>query len=224
MTLIGERPFNGLNESGWVDTFGTSMAFISDASAPQSPSGILRATYPAGFPGGTGTGNSYTYFGNSPKRTIYVAYWAKLSANFWGHSSGVNKQAYFYNPAFQGWFYFSATGVGNGPLVPQVRTQGTQSPFGDTNLSPNLVPSATIPRNQWYKIEIVAVGNTAGKADGSVDWYLNGVHIGSYAIQWETGNSVWGYFYYYNGWGGVGDTVPATMTVDWDHARVSGKN
>jgi hypothetical protein len=25
-------------------------------------------------------------------------------------------------------------------------------------------------------------------------------------------------------WGGVGDVVPSTMTVDWDHVYMSGKN
>jgi hypothetical protein len=50
-----------------------------------------------------------------------------------------------------------------------------------------------------------------------VDWYLDGVHVGSQTLQWETGASTWGYFHHYNGWGGIGGTVPATMTPDWDH-------
>jgi hypothetical protein len=42
-------------------------------------------------------------------------------------------------------------------------------------------------------------------------------------MQWETGATTWGRFSYYDGWGGTGDTVPATMTLDWDHAYLSGK-
>jgi hypothetical protein len=73
-------------------------------------------------------------------------------------------------------------------------------------------------------IEVVAVGNTAGNKDGSIDVFLNGVHVTSKAMQWETGSSTWGYFYYYPDWGGTGDTVPYNMWLDWDHAYVSGKN
>jgi len=225
MTVISDRPFNALNELGWSDYFTGNMSFITDGTAPKSPSGVLRATYPTGFAGGSGVGTSILGVGN--RRTIYFAYWAKLSANFWGHSSNTNKQAYFYTSLGTGVFFFAAYGAGSNPLEPVIQTQVIISPFGNggnSNLHPNLVPGARIPRNQWYLIEIVAVGNTAGKVDGSIDWYLDGVHVGSYAIQWETGATTWGDVKYYNGWGGVGDTVPATMTVDWDHVYVSGKN
>jgi hypothetical protein len=157
-------------------------------------------------------------------RTVYVAFWAKLSANFQGHSSGVNKQFYLHtNTNDAAVFYFSATGVGSGQLRPQIRTQGTVSPSGDANLEPNLVPTAQIVRGQWYLIEVVAVGSTAGNTDGSIDWYMNGVHVGSYAIRWETGATTWGRIHGTTIWGGVGDTVPATMDVWWDHIYLSGK-
>jgi len=220
MTVISDRPFNALNESGFSDIFTGNMSFVSDASAPHSPSGVLRATFPAGFGGGTGVGSSYITFN---RRTLYVSYWAKLSANFYGHPSGVNKQAYFFTPAFDGLFYFNIRGQGAGSLSPEVDFQSTVSE-GTTNFAPNLIPGAVIPRDQWYLIEVVAVGNTAGNADGSIDVYLNGAHTHHKAMQWQSGASTWGYFYYYNDWGGVGQTVPETMTLDWDHVYLSGKN
>jgi len=222
MTLIAQRSFNGLNEAPWIDSFNANASFISDSSAPRSPTGILRATYPAGFAGGSSpVGNSYVNFAG--KRTLYVAFWSRFSANFYGHGSNVNKMAYFYTPAFSGLFVLVANGAGTNPLKPEIRFQNTISD-GTSNLLPNLVPTATIPRGQWNLIEVVAVGNTAGNKDGSIDVFLNGVHVTSKAMQWETGSSTWGYFYYYPDWGGTGDTVPYNMWLDWDHAYVSGKN
>jgi hypothetical protein len=87
-----------------------------------------------------------------------------------------------------------------------------------------LVPTATIPRNQYYLLEAVFVGNTAGRQDGSVDWWVNGVHVGSYSVQWETGAVTWVRFHYTTIWGGSAGTVPELMWMDWDHIYLSGKN
>src|SRR6266550_1447147 len=229
MTRIVDRPFNALNELGWDDTFSSNMAFIADATAPQSPSGILRATYPTGYTSsGNGPGGSDFILSSSP-RTIYVSFWSKLSSNFFGHDSGTNKQFYVYDLGGNPWFFFSVYGVGTGPLMPMIQFQSTTS-HGDYDLAPNLVPSARIPRNAWYHIEVVATGNTAGTADGTIDVWLNGVHVTSTAglpngrLQYSSGACHWGRFHYTTIWGGVGGpNVPATMTVDWDDVYLSGK-
>jgi hypothetical protein len=223
MALVGERAFNALNESGWSDFPWTSnMSFVSDPAAPHSAAGILRATFPTGYSGGAAPGTSWLNFPNTPVRTVYAAFWTKFSANFYGHASNVNKQAYFRTPAFNGLFVFVANGAGTNALYPEIRIQGTVT-YGTYNLAPNLVPGAIIPRGQWNLVEIVAVGNTAGNTDGSIDVYLNGIHVTSYAMQWESGGTTWGYFTGYPDWGGTGDTMPATCWMDWDHAYVSGK-
>ncbi len=197
MSAITTRPFNALNELGWSDSFSSDMAFIADATAPQSPSGILRATYPTGYTSsGNGPGGSDYMLSSSP-RTIYVSFWSKLSSNFFGHDSGTNKQFYVYDLGGNPWFFFSIYGVGSGPLVPMIQFQSTTS-NGDYDLAPNLVPSARIPRNAWYHIEVVATGNTAGTADGTIDVWLNGVHVTSTAglpngrLQYSSGACHWG--------------------------------
>jgi hypothetical protein len=217
MTLLVERPFNSLTESsGWI-TNGLTIA--QDASAPESPSSVLRATYPAGFSGGSSPGTAE--FSHAGHGVIYISYWAKLSANFWGHLTGVNKQLYEWANG-NGIFYFEAAGVGSGSLTPRVVLQGTPA---DAVLSPNLVPTARIPRGVWYHVEIVLNGNSSGSADGSVDWWLDGVHIASYSgRQFTSGATSWGIFQFQPVWGGVTDVVPATMTQDWDHLYISGKN
>jgi hypothetical protein len=224
MTAISDRPFNARNELGWTDGGGTGeFDFRSDPTAPHSPPSILHAWYPAGYLGGGGP-VAYDYPLNNP-RTMYIRFWTKLSANFWGHGSEVNKQCYLITSTPSNVIVFSASGQGSGPLRPQIRLQNTVSyPGSAANLDPNLVPGATIPRDQWYMIEIVAVGNTAGKVDGSIDWYLNGVHVGSYPMEYEAGGTVWGRFHGTTLWGGSGDIVPALMWVDWDHVYLSAKN
>ncbi len=217
MTLLNERPFNSLTENpGWITN---NLTITQDATAPKSPVNIIRATYPAGFAGGSSPG--IAEFSHPGHRVIYISYWAKLSANFWGHLTGVNKQLYEWGNG-NGIFYFEAAGVGSGSLTPRVVLQGTPA---DAVLSPNLVPTARIPRGVWYNVEIVLNGNSSGSADGSVDWWLDGVHVGSYTgLQYTSGATSWGIFQFQPVWGGVTDVVPATMTLDWDHLYISGKN
>ena len=224
MTTITDRPFNTTNESGWSDWWPSGLiTFVSDASAPHSPTGILRATYPTGFAAGSGPGAwDPPLLGN--KKTAYIAVWLRHSANWYGQEAGVNKVFYLHASTNDApVFYFSATGVGTGDLTPQIRLQATVSP-PESNLNPNLVPSARMVRGQWNLIEVVAVGNSAGNRDGSIDWYLNGVHIGSYtAIEWQSGGTTWQRLSIAPVWGGIGGTVPATQWLDFDHTYVSVK-
>ena len=228
MTLITERPFNALNELGWADVSGAgtspkgSITIVQDPTAPMSPSNILRATYPQGFSSiGDGPGSS-DY--NLPQpRTVYVSWWIRLSSNFYGHEAAVNKEWYLWSGNTP-LLYFDASCQGTGPITPRIALQDTKS-NGTADLAPNLVPSARMPRGQWVHFEAVVVGNTAGTKDGSVDWWMDGVHIGSYTIQWTTGATTWNLYHLSTIWGGSGGpNLPVTMTVDWDHVYISGKN
>ena len=113
--------------------------------------------------------------------------------------------------------------MGSGPLKPRPVIQA--SVIGAGLYNSNLVPSAVYTRGQWDYTEIVLVGNTAGTANGSMDWYLNGVHVASYSgIQWTTGQTAWNIFELWPVWGGVTDIVPSTQWIEWDHVYLSGKN
>jgi hypothetical protein len=120
--------------------------------------------------------------------------------------------------------YFDAHGSGIGSLVPGIEAQSWVSAPGDGFLGPNLVPSARLNRGQWFHIEVVLVGNTSGARDGSLDWYLDGVHVGSYTgVQFTSGAAQWTQMNLAPVWGGVDGTVPATQTLDVDHFYMSGK-
>jgi uncharacterized protein YjdB len=224
MTLIDERPFNSLGEHAapyspaW-DT-DASLSIVSDATAPKSPSNVLRTTLPTGYAGGTAPGHAGLGF--TGHRVLYISYWAKYSTNWWGHLTGVNKHGYAWangSPIF----VMEAEAVGSGPMTLRMAIQG--SPSSDKWYTPNLLPGATITRGVWFRMEYVVVGNTAGNFDGTMDFWLDGVHIGSFSgLQYTSGATSWDTFEWRPIWGGVSDVVPATMTLDVDHIYLSGKN
>jgi hypothetical protein len=225
MTAVGDRPFNAVVEGSW-DPYGTgAFTIVSDATAPQSPNNVMRATYPAGFPAGQAP--AFTTLTHPRFAKIYISVAVKLSSNWVGNGSGVNKFGYEWTTVPHPSFFFGAYGSGGGTLQPEAFLQDIVSHSGGVFFGPNLVPSAQIVRGRWQVLEYFIQGNTAGTANGSVDWYLDGVHVGSVGgIQWTSGATSFDTFQFYPIWGG-GNTSPsitATQTMDWDHVYISGKN
>jgi uncharacterized protein YjdB len=233
MTFITQRGFDALNEAGWNDQEDTNggLSIAQDATAPTSPSNIGRMTYPTGFVAGSAPANAGMSTGTS-YHTLYVRFAAKLSSNWYGQAAGFSKYFYVWENVNLEGFFLAAHGTGTDPLEPYAMLQGliAYPPAGASgsrqNLAPNLVPSARIIRGQWQIYEFVLTGNSAGTADGSMDWFLDGVHIGSYTgIQWTTDATVFTHFNWDPVWGGIGPpNVPATQTMDWDYVYLSGKN
>jgi len=226
MTVIDERPFNTMTEGDSPHVpfwFRDGGSIVTDATAPQSPQNVMRATFLPGHPAGTSPSFTGVEAQGISYRTLYVTWWAKYSANWSGHPTGWNKQVYFGANGLGGQVFFSANGAGAASMAPYMMLQaGLQT---DAAFSPNLVPSAVVPRNQWFLIEVVLVGNTAGNSDGTLDWYLNGVHVGSArGLKVATTAARWDRVNLDPVWGGAGGTVPVTMTFDTDHVYISGKN
>jgi len=227
MTTISDRPFNALNELGWVDE-GYGGVVIQDPTAPKSPSNILRTTLPAGFTGGGGTAWGEISF---LAKTVYVSYWARESSNWEGHEgSNINKRYYIYTTTDVPSIVVVLNGSGSGPLRPFIEGQNITTGgegYGDPrnpDWGPNLVPTAQAIRGQWHNIELVAAMNTVGSADGYLDLWLDGVHITHYGgIMFQNSSPSWRVVHYTNLWGGGGGTVANTMWLDWDHLYISGK-
>jgi uncharacterized protein YjdB len=229
MTVIDQRPFNSLAEHAapyspaW-DTDNT-LSIVQDALAPISPNNVIRVTFPAGYHSGTAPGHAGVPF-TTPVKTLYVRFAAKLSLNWQGEDSGFSKYFYAWING-HGDFFFASDGAGSAPLQPYSMLQAvTVFPNGNGNWGPNLASSARIIRGQWQTYEFILVGNTAGTADGSVDAYLDGVHITHVGgIQWSDTDGKWDTFEFRPVWGGTGSTlVQQTQTMDWDDVYLSGKN
>jgi hypothetical protein len=221
MTVMVDRAFNALNESGWYDESTPNITIQQDASAPKSPSSIIQMRFPAGFGGGAspgvlekGLGSKYT--------TIYISYWMKLSSNWYGHpSSNVNKQFHMWINGGNHVFTL-AEGSGTGTLKAEIWLQGTAA--GERNLYPNL-SSGVISRGDWHRWEIVLTCNTGGAANGIVEWWLDGVKVGSYTdVRLEPSLSAWQLIQWSPTWGGTGSSVPADQFESVDHLYISGKN
>jgi hypothetical protein len=227
LLLIAHRSFDRKEEFGWEDDFsapdGGSLAVVVDSSAPKSPPDVLRAIYPTGFTSaGTGPGSSELELPTKP-RTLYVSFWGRLSSNWSGHDSKVNKEFYVYANGKPNVIMIQRAEYGDS-IVPDFGLQDMA--VGDTyDISPNLVPSAHIERGKWYHIEALMVGNTANKSDGTIDWWLDGKHIGSYKqLRFSDKEARFELFHYTTIWGGVGGpNVPATQYKDWDDVYLSGR-
>jgi hypothetical protein len=223
MTQITLRDFNGFQDVvHWQDE--NPCQFVDDPTAP-SPTKVYRAEYPTGFVAGSGPCNSWLFV-HDTLHTVYLSWWFRYSSNWYGQSTGTNKQLYVWTNGDHPTMYVFARGDGTGELEPYATVQGSQVPRSDELLlGPNLVPSARISRGQWHHFELVLVGNTAGTANGSLDLYLDGVHVSSYSgMQFIAGDALWYDVNFDPVWGGLGGTVPATQTLDIDHFYMSGKH
>ena len=223
-TLISDRHFVALNEAGWTDYRATNFSLVPDATAPQVQPTVGQVLYPAGFGGGTEPVNLYVPLGN--RATLYLSFWLKISPNFYGHpNSSVNK-------IFHIWIggvnrvYLAAMGAGTtASFQPQVRLQQVPAQ-GNYNLGPNLVPSTAMVRDRWYKWEVVLRTNTPGVADGSVEFWLNGVKVASYpAVQFVAAGqgNTWESINWAPTWGGTGGVVPADQWMRMNEIYLSGR-
>ena len=229
MTTITERPFSAISEDGWsiVAASGSvnNFSIVQDATAPKSPSGVGQILYPAGFAAGGEPVNVYKVL--SPQyRTLYVGVWLKMSSNFQGNPTLVNKMIHLFTGG-SNHVVPTIWGSGNGMLQAGVLLQGIVTDGkgqSASNLYPNLGPTGEIVRGRWHHLEYVFVGNTSGTANASAEWWLDGVKVGSYTnMQYVSGSSVWEQLAWAPTWGGVTGTVTSAMTESFDHIRVSGK-
>lgn len=220
---LTDRPFNKKVEAGWKDRGDPAFSISSDAAAPVSPSQIGRANFKKGFLGGNAPINTW-YSLPGQKRNVYVSFWVKLSSNWVGHKSGVNKILFFQiNRGNK--VYLTAQGVGNSILQPQVRVQQINEVPVTRNLLPNLNLNQNIIRGRWQHWEVVLRANTNGQPNGQAEWWIDGVRVGFHNnINFVPASApnYWEEVKWNPTWGGTGGVVPASQDMWIDDAYVSG--
>jgi hypothetical protein len=226
MKVISERRFDAKNEAGWRDEPSPDFSIVEDSSAPKSPMDVGQAIYPAGFVAGSEPISDNLSLGNIAQ-TIYLSFWVKFSPN-WVAQPASNKILHIFIGDVNRVFLYGFGG-GSDPMVPQVALQQVpvgSGQFGSRDLPPRLAPDARLIPGKWHRWELVLTCNTAGNADGRVDWWIDGVHVGSYsdlAIVTANQPHTWQIVQWAPTWGGIGGKVPADQYMRIDHMYVSGK-
>jgi uncharacterized protein YjdB len=223
MTLISDQSFTTMPSDGWSYYFGAGT--ISDPSAPRSPNSVMNVTWPAGAHGGNGIGRVEKQL-TVPYGTLYMSVWIKFT-NWQGGDGSVNKLGSPQGPAGNR-IVLEAGGIGSGPLTPRINLQGIikggNTGGGTSGSYDSNLLYRTFTRGQWDLLEMVAVANTTGNADGSVDLYLNGEHVAQCTgVQFESSGFTFQWFVLEPLWSNPNDVVTSTMAFAADQIYLSGK-
>jgi hypothetical protein len=226
-TKVTERSFAALSEDGWdvapASGSDTNFSIKSDALAPKSPPGVGQVFYPAGFQGGGEPVNVFKY-GFPANQRLYISFWVRFSPNWVGHPSGVNKIFHFIINNINKVF-LSAQGADNDNLVATVFLQQIPGVDG-RRLDPDLnTGSAQIVRGRWHRWELLLTTNTIGSFNGTAEWWIDGVRVGSYSdiayiASGET--TTWDGIQWAPTWGGGPVTLQVAQNEQIDHVYISG--
>jgi hypothetical protein len=236
MNKLTERPFSSLVEDGWgvpgpPDI--NNYTIVTDQRAPKSGPSVGAIRFPAGFQGGTSPALSEKSL-ESKYGTLYISAWIKISSNWVGHPTGTNKVFHFWIADLNRVFAY-IDGSGTNTLQPYIGLQAIAVPYydgaGQTSTSVNLRPNVAQPgfqleRGKWYHWEMLFVANTNGGADGTAQWWINGVQVGNYTgIPYVSASQSRNFnvMRWDPTWGGLGGQVPADQYMYLDHIYVSGK-
>jgi hypothetical protein len=238
-TLINERAYNTLTDTVWSNNqrITDGGTIVTDATAPKSPSNVVRLFYPAGtsMDGGEPWSSGYDFPTDRQFDRIYCSFWFKFSSNWKNHAASVNKIYYwrFGTPGDGGRerLYALARGLGGEDSELRLEAVRQGGPAGGQQLlTANVNTSARIVRGQWHRAVFLVAVNTPGSANGTVRGWLDGVEVLSYTDVTLIGTgetakctgfedtAVWGGF-------GGGVVIPAPGQEQWhDHLYLSGAN
>jgi len=222
-TTVVDRPFNAKVELGWLDVGGSGFHIVADPTAPQSLPTIGEAAFPLGFTGGRGPMQTDFDTSNRPNH-IYLAFWIKLSPNWDGHSSYVNKVIHIWiNRSNR--VYLTLTGTDTLPFSSRIALQGVNENPVSRNLNGNSGNNAKLQRGRWYLWEVELQSNTPGQPDGEARWWIDGVLQGDHRninyVGVSNQGTHWETISWNPTWGGTGDIVPATQYMWIDNIYLS---
>lgn len=190
MTRIVDCPLSG-SFCGAQNVYNT-FPFVSDGTAPLSPSSVLNHELAAGSSQGNGQ-----FIWNFPLvRSVYAGTWWKTNSDFEGTQTNSNKMFFISQPGVDN-SLMSWMGLPNQPktlrwfmqgLVNNTHLSGT---FGMTYpvdgtgwFNPNMPDAgrATVAAGSgWHKVEVFLTSSTTFTSrDGVVKWWVDGFLVGYY--------------------------------------------
>ena len=240
-TPVFNSPFTALitstsvpNSEGWRGSPATGLGNYSqanDATAPASPSQIVRITYPAGMPGGNDN-SRIVYAGPFATNTgyLYQRITVKVDPNWSDNGNAGTKFSFFKNTSLSINHFINLTGYG----TPQ---------FNVARQDPNDVGNdhywygPTYSKGAWHTLEVLVTPNTPGIANGTLMGWLDGqlvtwkqsntgqLSTNPNNIMWFAAGETPGYnqIYFAGTYGGGYNPVPSTQYVWFDHWYASTK-
>lgn len=218
---LTEMSFDRGLADGWRKRPRDAVEFLPESRPGAVGQGIARAYYRAGFEAGSGPVR-FDWDVEGGYTSLYLSFWVRLSENWVGHRSGVNKIFHLWIDG-RNMVYLSAQGAGRGPFTAQVRLQGIAEESVSRNLAA-LPASARIQRGVWQQWELLVVANTPGDRNGRVSWWINGRragHADGIAFVKPGGKPEWTQVSWNPTWGGMGGQVGALQWMDIDDVYIS---
>jgi PKD repeat protein len=232
MTKLTETGFNCINGCGewgaWDQQYSGAANMVVDPTAPKSGSNVVQMNYTPSLRAGWAPMSFAPKSGSLPqKQTLYVAIWLKLSNNYVGQVSGVNKVLHFFTPRSSGGnvAIFNIRGSGSGTLVPAFLLQGLATSPSAINLDAAASVCTTV-RGKWTKYEMVLKNSTPGVSDGTATLWMDGkkcVERTGLAFVRAGDSNKWETIWWSPTWGGTGSNPTTSFSESVDHIYVSGK-
>jgi hypothetical protein len=229
-TQIHNQEWNSQEPTNWSITLASgNITTQTDATAPLSPSNVMRFRYQAGAiaAGKSRTVCEIMYDDFLYKDDIYVEFAIKFSTGYRNHDSTTSKLMWI----------GANTGGGGDPFYFNAKADNTNDPTGNfffsgqlqhpnlqnRSFEQNLTGNSFVTRDQWYHVEMILRMNTPGNADGEFHMWVDGTKVTEYTnIQWSNGPGyTWTRLRWTPLWGGQNDSIPTEFYIYVDHTYFS---
>jgi hypothetical protein len=185
-TTYNDQPWNALTGNGWNYLRRTSSqdaSIVTDATAPFSPSNVLRIVYTTDM--APDSEPSVHWISLPSPKEIYTGWWVKLSPNWIPNPAGGGKMTFLFTlpgggQVYTNFYHPSTDGSVQGPPY-RVGANTEWAPYGQKIWYPN-VATNWINNGEWHRIEFYYRWETTPgvSGDGIIRWWVDGILNGDH--------------------------------------------